>query len=39
LFRDFTEEEDTDYIDITLNKDPTSDSLSAAEYIYNKLRP
>ena len=39
LFADFTEEEDTDYIDITLNKDPTTDALSAAEFIYNKLRP
>ncbi len=40
LFAEFTEdEEDTDYIDITLNKDPTTDALSAAEFIYNKLRP
>ncbi len=39
LFLEHTEEEDTDYIDITLKKDPTSDALSAAEFIYNKLRP
>ncbi len=39
LFIDNIDEEDTDYIDITLKKDPTSDALSAAEFIYNKLRP
>jgi hypothetical protein len=39
LFADFSDEEDTNYIDITLNKDPTTDALSAAEFIYNKLRP
>jgi len=39
LFADHLEDEDTNYIDITLNKDPTTDALSAAEFIYNKLRP
>lgn len=39
LFLDVLDEEDTDYIDITLQKDPTTDALSAAEFIYNKLRP
>lgn len=39
LFVDCLDEEDTDFIDITLKKDPTTDALSAAEYIYNKLRP
>lgn len=39
LFVDAVEEEDTDYIDITLKKDTTKDALSAAEFIYNKLRP
>ncbi len=39
LFVDCIDEEDTDFIDITLKKDPTTDALSAAEYIYNKLRP
>ncbi|HPC34263.1 MAG TPA: hypothetical protein PLP73_01255 [Candidatus Absconditabacterales bacterium] len=33
------DEDDTDYIGITLNKDTTTDALSAAEFIYNKLRP
>ncbi len=33
------DEDDTDYIWITLNKDTTTDALSAAEFIYNKLRP
>lgn len=32
-------EEDVDFIDITLKKDPTIDALSAAEHIYGKLRP
>ena len=39
LFADCLDEEDTDFIGITLKKDPTTDALSAAEYIYNKLRP
>jgi len=39
LFADCLDEEDTDFIWITLKKDPTTDALSAAEYIYNKLRP
>jgi hypothetical protein len=26
-------------MDITLNKDSTNSALSAAEFIYNKLRP
>ena len=39
LFIDSIDEEDTDFIDITLKKDPTTDALSAAEFIYNKLRP
>jgi len=33
------DEDDTDFIDITLKKDSTTDALSAAEFIYNKLRP
>ena len=32
-------EDDRDFIDITLKKDPTVDALSAAEHIYSKLRP
>jgi DNA-directed RNA polymerase subunit beta len=39
LFMDCFDEEDNDFIDITLKKDPTTDALSAAEFIYNKLRP
>lgn len=39
LFIDSLDEDDTDFIDITLKKDPTTDALSAAEFIYNKLRP
>ena len=30
---------DTNFIDLTLAKDPSSDALSAAEFIYGKLRP
>lgn len=30
---------DTNFIDITLAKDPSSDALTAAEFIYGKLRP
>ena len=39
IFADTIEEDDTDYIDMTLNKDTTIDALSAAEFIYNKIRP
>lgn len=33
------DDNDTNLIDLTLAKDPSSDALSAAEYIYGKLRP
>jgi len=33
------EDDDTNYLDITLKKDSTTDALSAAEFIYNKIRP
>ena len=33
------DDNDTNLIDLTLAKDPSSDALSAAEYIYWKLRP
>ncbi|MDR0650521.1 MAG: hypothetical protein LBG59_03835 [Candidatus Peribacteria bacterium] len=40
FFQDSFEEEDVNYIDITLKKDrDTTDAISAAEFIYNKLRP
>jgi len=39
LFRDIVDEDDVDYLDLTLWKDTTTDSLSAAKFIYNKLRP
>lgn len=39
LFADTIDEEDVKYLDITLKKDNTTDALSAAEFIYNKLRP
>ena len=39
LFSDSFDEEDVNYIDITLNKDWTYDELSAAEFIYGKIRP
>ncbi len=39
VFKDTLEEEDVDFIDITLKKDPTIDALTAAEHIYGKLRP
>ena len=39
LFKDVFEEDDFDYISFTLQKDPTSNALDAAKYIYNKLRP
>lgn len=35
----FDDDEDVDFLDITLAKDPSSDALTAAEYIYSKLRP
>ena len=38
-FKDTLEDEDVDFIDITLKKDPTVDAISAAEHIYAKLRP
>jgi hypothetical protein len=39
MFKDTVEEEDVDFIDITLKKDHTVDALTAAEHIYSKLRP
>ena len=33
------DEEDFDYLETTLRKDTTKDALSAAELIYNKVRP
>lgn len=39
VFKDLVEEEDVDFIDITLKKDTTIDAISAAEHIYGKLRP
>lgn len=33
------DEDDTNYLDITLKKDPSEDALSAAEFVYGKLRP
>lgn len=33
------DDDDTDYVSLTLKKDTSSDALSAAEYIYGKLRP
>ncbi|MCK9467437.1 MAG: hypothetical protein M0P94_03850, partial [Candidatus Absconditabacterales bacterium] len=36
---ELVDEDDTNFIDITLSKDTTTDALSAAEFIYNKLRP
>jgi len=33
------DEEDIDYLEITMSKDTTTDALSAAKLIYNKLRP
>jgi len=38
-FKDVFDEEDFDYIKYTLSKDPTTNALDAAEYIYNKLKP
>jgi len=39
LFKDVFEEDDFNYIKYTLTKDPTSNALEAAEYIYNKIKP
>ena len=40
VFEDCFDEEDINYIDLTLKKDKdTHDAISAAEFIYNKLRP
>ncbi len=39
LFTDIFDEEDFDFIEYTLKKDPTSDKQDAAMFIYNKLRP
>jgi DNA-directed RNA polymerase subunit beta len=39
FFADTFEEEDTNYLDITLEKDNTVDGDSAAVFIYNKIRP
>ena len=36
LFIDTFDEEDTNFLDYVLSKDNTTDSLSAAEYIYGK---
>lgn len=38
MFSDLVDEEDVDFIDITLKKATTTDALSAAEFIYGKLR-
>lgn len=39
VFKDIVDEDDVDFIDITLKKDTTIDAMSAAEFIYGKLRP
>lgn len=39
LFNDVFEDEDFNFIDYTLEKDSTTDSLDAAVFIYNKIRP
>ncbi len=39
LFSGCFEDDDFDYIEQTLTKDSTHDALSAAEFIYSKLRP
>lgn len=39
LFQYTLEEEDTNYVEFALAKDPSTDALSAAEYIYGKIRP
>ncbi|HMT26741.1 MAG TPA: hypothetical protein PKD96_00405 [Candidatus Absconditabacterales bacterium] len=38
-FKNIFEEEDFNYISRSLEKDPTIDALSAAVYIYGKIRP
>lgn len=38
-FADVFDDTDTNFIDLTLKKDTSSDALSAAELIYSKLRP
>ncbi len=39
LFKDIFDEDDFNYIKYTLEKDPTTNALDAAEYIYNKIKP
>ncbi len=39
LFKDTFDEEDFNYLETTLKKDTTTDALSAAEFVYNKIRP
>lgn len=39
FFKDCFDEEDFDFLETTLKKDPTEDALSAAELIYSKIRP
>lgn len=39
IFADCFEEEDFNYIDYAIQKDQSTDALSAAEYIYAKIRP
>ena len=39
FFTDCFEEEDFNYLETTLKKDTTTDALSAAEFVYNKIRP
>ena len=39
FFTDCFEEEDFNYLETTLKKDTTADALSAAEFVYNKIRP
>jgi DNA-directed RNA polymerase subunit beta len=39
FFSDCFEEEDFNYLEVTLKKDTTKDAISAAEFVYNKVRP
>lgn len=39
FFSDCFDDDDFNYLEVTLKKDTTRDSLSAAELIYNKVRP
>ena len=39
FFKDCFDEEDFNYLEVTLKKDSTTDALSAAEFVYNKIRP